>query len=207
MNDQSLGRANALLAAIASRVGVGEVLAGPPADAGRSAGIGDPLAVARAMRALLSRGRLEAAGDGYRLLDARPVEAGERGTVAPRERPGRPAARAAEDSSTVASYSEVGREAIDRLIDLGKEVATLRTEVRAAREEVRDARSARIEAEKRAETLLGRVHELESRAEMAEVNLRTLLAASRGSGKDGPVASREMEAILGVLKGDTENAS
>jgi hypothetical protein len=35
---------------------------------------------------------------------------------------------------------------------------------------------------------------------MAESNLRTLLAAARGAGRDQPVGDTEMEAILGVLK-------
>ena len=59
-------------------------------------------------------------------------------------------------------------------------------------------------AERRADTMTGRVRELEGRAEMAETNLRTLLATARGSGKDQPVATGEMEAILGVLKGEGE---
>jgi hypothetical protein len=41
---------------------------------------------------------------------------------------------------------------------------------------------------------------------MAEANLRTLLAAARGSGRDA-VGDTEMEAILGVLKGDQEAGS
>jgi hypothetical protein len=36
---------------------------------------------------------------------------------------------------------------------------------------------------------------------MAESNLRTLLAAAKGTGRDAPVGHNEMEAILGVLKG------
>jgi hypothetical protein len=36
---------------------------------------------------------------------------------------------------------------------------------------------------------------------MAESNLRTLLAAAKGTGRDAPVGQNEMEAILGVLKG------
>jgi hypothetical protein len=36
---------------------------------------------------------------------------------------------------------------------------------------------------------------------MAESNLRTLLAAAKGAGRDVPVGDTEMEAILGVLKG------
>lgn len=223
MNDESLRRANALLGAMAQQIAVGEVWTGSPADLGRSAGIDDALAVARAMRALRSRGRLEQVGDGYRLLDGKPVEVGERGTVPPVERTARPvgprsrrpsADAGPTDPGTGLSYDAIGREVVDRLIDLGKEVATLRAEVRGAKEEVRDARAARIEAERRSEAFAARVRELESRAEMAEVNLRTLLASARGGGRDGgPVATSEMEAILGVLKGGagsgapTEHAS
>lgn len=203
MNDESLGRANALLAAVAEQVSVGEVWSGVPSDLGRSSGIDDPLAVARAMRALLSRGRLQAVGDGYRLVEARPIEAGEKGTNPPRKRAPRTlrstSAPVGEGDPT---YSDLGRQAIERLIELGNEVATLRAEVRGAREEVRTSRAARIEAEQRSEGFASRVRELEARAEMAEVNLRTLLAAARNPGKDGPVATNEMEAILGVLKGE-----
>jgi hypothetical protein len=210
MNDESLRRANALLEAIAQHVAIGEVWSGSPADLGRSAGIDDALAVARAMRALRSRGRLEQVGDGYRLLELKPVEVGERGTVPPVERPTRAAGprprptadEGPTDPGTGLSYATIGREVVDRLIDLGKEVATLRAELRGSKEEARDARAARIEAEQRSEAFAARVRELEGRAEMAEVNLRTLLASARGGGRDGgPVATSEMEAILGVLKG------
>ena len=44
--------------------------------------------------------------------------------------------------------------------------------------------------------------ELEARAEMAETNLRTLLAAAKGTGRDATLGDTEMEAILGVLKGE-----
>jgi DNA-directed RNA polymerase sigma subunit (sigma70/sigma32) len=101
------------------------------------------------------------------------------------------------------AYSDIGREAVERLVELGREVATLRGALRTAREEVRVAREARDEAERRSSGLSSRVKELEARAEMAESNLRTLLAAARGSGRDAPVGDTEMEAILGVLKGAT----
>jgi hypothetical protein len=93
-----------------------------------------------------------------------------------------------------------GSWAIDRLDELGKEVASLRAGLRTARDESREAREARDDAERRARTLAERVRELEGRAEMAESNLRTLLAAARGAGRDH-VGDTEMEAILGVLKG------
>ena len=156
MNDESLRRANALLAAMARQVAVGDIWSGAPSDLGRSAGIDDALAVARAMRALRSRGRLEQVGDGYRLLDGKPVEVGERGTIPPVERPARHAGPRAgraktdegpTDPATGLSYAAIGREVVDRLIDLGKEVATLRAEMRGAKEEVRDALASRLEAE------------------------------------------------------------
>lgn len=203
MNDESLSRANALLAAMAAQVPIGDVWSGAPADLGRTAGIQDPLAVARAMRALLSRGRLESVGDGYRVIDQRPVEAGEKGTTPPRERRARsPKSEGSTRRDGATTYSDLGRQTIDRLIELATEVASLRSEIRGAREEVRTARVARIEAEQRSEGFAARVRELEARADMAEGNLRTLLAAARNPGKDGPVATNEMEAILGVLKGE-----
>ena len=48
--------------------------------------------------------------------------------------------------------------------------------------------------------------ELEARAEMAETNLRTLLAAAKGTGRDATLGDTEMEAILGVLKGEPGEA-
>ncbi|HEU4355860.1 MAG TPA: hypothetical protein VFT27_09765, partial [Actinomycetota bacterium] len=146
----------------------------------------------------------EAEGGRYRLLDASPIQPGEKEQV---PRPRRAKAKSARRGSREAvghpgrpTYSEVGREAIDRLVELGKEVASLRAGLRTARDEAREAREARDDAERRARTLAERVRELEGRAEMAESNLRTLLAAARGAGRDH-VGDTEMEAILGVLKG------
>jgi hypothetical protein len=62
-----------------------------------------------------------------------------------------------------------------------------------------------VEAEQRAERLATRVRDLEGRAEMAESNLRALLATAKGAGREPRTAAMgdsEMEAILGVLKGD-----
>jgi chromosome segregation ATPase len=100
-------------------------------------------------------------------------------------------------------YSDFGRAVVDRVIDLGKEVSQLRASVRTSREEVRDAHAGRDDAERRARTLAERIKELETRAEMAESNLRTLLASARGQKRpDATIGDSEMEAILGVLKGD-----
>lgn len=203
MNEQSLNRANAFLAAVAERVQPGGALAGSPGEIGRLAGLPDPLAAARAVRALLARRRLEVSDGKYILLDSRPLEPGEPESIprpprrkrAPREgrarrpsEPGRP------------TYSEVGRVAIDRLIELGRELGQLRGTVRAAREEVRSAREARDEAERRAQAVGARVRDLEAKLEMAENNLRTILAAARGAPRSDTVGDAEMEAILGILR-------
>ena len=63
-------RPSGMLAAIASRIAVGATFTGSPSDVGREVGIDDPLAVARAMRALLSRGRLQVGDGGYVLSAA-----------------------------------------------------------------------------------------------------------------------------------------
>ena len=210
MNPQSLDRANAFLAAVAARTEVGEVLPGTPADIGHELAFPDALSTARAVRALIARRRLEPADGSYRLLDARPVDAGEREVLGRRPRkPREPATTAAgraagsSSSSSTPMYSDVGRAAVDRLVELGREVAALRASLRAAREEARASREARVGAEQRAEVLGAKVRELDARAEMAEANLRTLLASVRGreAQRDAPVGDSEMEAILGVLKG------
>jgi uncharacterized membrane protein YccC len=142
-----------------------------------------------------------------RLLDTRPLEPGERESVGrrprrkavPREAPSAAAGEAA-------AYSDLGRAVADKLIELGRENAELRAEVRQLREETRDAKAARDDAERRARSIGERSRELEHRAEMAEANLRSLLAAARtGQGSpakaaDAPVGDAEMEAILGVLR-------
>ena len=202
MNQESLDRANAFLSAIAARIPPGGLLETTPTQLGRDIGVEEPLAAARAVRALLARKRLEAEGGRYRLLDATPIQPDEkeqvprphRAKVKPRRAPRR------EPSSGRPTYSEVGREAIDRLVELGKEVASLRAGLRTARDEARESREGREEAERRARALGEKVRELEGRAEMAESNLRTLLAAAKGAGRDH-VGDSEMEVILGVLKG------
>lgn len=209
MNQESLDRANAFLAAIAVRVPPGELLEATPAQIGRDVGLPEPLAAARAVRALLARRRLEIIDGKYRLLDARPIEPGEREQVSRPRRP-KPEKRPRAERPGAPSrptYSEVGHEAIDRLIELGREVATLRGSLKSAREEARESREARDDAERRAEAMADRVRQLEARAEMAESNLRTLLAAARGSGREVPMGDGEMEAILGVLKGGPEEVS
>ncbi|HEX6400382.1 MAG TPA: hypothetical protein VF108_07970 [Actinomycetota bacterium] len=204
MNEQSLERVNAFLAAVAARTERGQLLEATPAELGRELGFPDPLSIARAVRALVARQRLEPAGGSYRLLDDSPVAAGERETV---ERKTRRSARRTEEPAGTKrgglAYSDIGRATVDRLVDLGQEVSQLRAQLKTAREEARENREARVEAERRARTLAERARELEHRVEMAESNLRTLLASARATGMhpDQRLADSEMEAILGVLKG------
>jgi chromosome segregation ATPase len=210
VNQESLQRANAFLAAVAGRASTGELVDLSPAELGREIGVDEPLAAARAVRALLARRRLETVDGRYRLLDPRPIEPGEREQV---PRPRRPRQRSAAKTDRAAepggrkrtAYSDIGREAVERLVELGREVGTLRGGLRTAREEAREAQARRDDAERRASTLGARVKELEARVEMAESNLRTLLAAAKGVGRDAPVGDTEMEAILGVLKGGAES--
>ena len=207
MNEQSLQRVNAFLAAASQRTEVGEVLDVTPAEIGRELGFPDALSTARAVRALIARKRLEPAQGSYRLLDARPVDASEKEAVGRKPRKTR-ATQAARGSASGrvpsggAAYSDFGRAMVDRLVELGREVAELRTHLRTAREESRGARQDRDEAEARARSLAEKSRELEARAEMAESNLRTLLATVRtkDTPRDAPVSDSEMEAILGVLK-------
>src|SRR4029453_1338573 len=102
MNDESLQRANAFLAAVSERVAVGEVLTDTPAEIGRALGMPDALSTARAGRALIARRRVEPANGSYRLLDARPVDAGEKESIGRRPRRARGAARSAGDGAAAA---------------------------------------------------------------------------------------------------------
>ena len=202
VNEESLRRANAFLAAVAEKVQPGQSLNVTPADIGKTIGLPDPLAAARAVRALLARRRLEVADGAYRLVDPRPLQPGEPEAVprAPRRKRQAAARRTSEPGRL--SYSEVGKSAIDRLIELGREVGTLRGSLRTAREEARQAREAKDEAERQAQSMVSRLRDLEAKLEMAEANLRTILTAARGSGpRADSVGDAEMDAILAVLKG------
>ncbi len=208
MNEQSLDRVNAFLAEAARRTAVGDVMAVTPAEIGRELGFPDALSTARAVRALIARRRLEPAQGSYRLLDSRPVEAGEKESLGrrPRTTRQRPSSTTRAEPGT-ARYSDFGRAVVDRLVEVGREAAEMRAALRSAREEAREARQDRDEAESRARSLSEKVRELEARAEMAESNLRTVLATVRSKNAEDPardagVSDSEMEAILGVLKGD-----
>jgi chromosome segregation ATPase len=133
------------------------------------------------------------------------VAAGERETI---ERASRRSRKLKEEPGpgrrTDLAYSDLGRATVDRLVELGQEVSHLRAQLKTSREEVRENRELRTEAEQRARTLAERARELENRVEMAESNLRTLLASARATGMhpDQKLPDSEMEAILGVLKGN-----
>src|SRR3990172_1273419 len=87
MNEQSLQRVNAFLAAVAAKTETGAVLDVTPAELGRDLGFPDPLSTARAVRALIARKRLEPAMGSYRLLDPAPVGADEKEAISrPRRR-------------------------------------------------------------------------------------------------------------------------
>ena len=121
----------------------------------------------------------------YKLLDPKPIEPGEPESIprAPRrKRSGSagPRSRAAGGQRSGPTYSEVGRTAVDKLIELGREVGTLRGTLRTLREEAREAREAKDEAERRSASQAARIRDLEGRVEMAESNLRTILTAARG---------------------------
>ena len=68
------------------------------------------------------------------------------------------------------------------------------------RRDAKDNKAARIEAEQRASRLFERVKELETKLDMAEANLRTVLAAARGRGATAAPTDNEMEALLRILK-------
>jgi hypothetical protein len=210
VNEQSLERVNSFLAAVAARTQTGELLEATPAELGRELGFPDPLSIARAVRALVARRRLEPAAGSYRLLDATPVAAGERETIERKARRARkPEAEGPPARRGGLAYSDMGRATVDRLVELGQEVSQLRAQLRTSREEARENRDLRAEAERRARTLAERNRELEHRVDMAESNLRTLLASARATGMhpDQRLPDSEMEAILGVLKGNNGEAA
>lgn len=163
----------------------------------------NPLAVARAIRALAARKRLEVEDGRYRLVDPRPLEPGEPESVprAPRKRKARKASRAEPgDRDRRLTYADMGRAVVDRIIDLGREAGEAVAAAEHLRREAKENKAARIEADQRASRLFERVKELETKLDMAEANLRTVLAAARGRGAAAGPSNNEMEALLRILK-------
>ena len=211
LNEQSLQAANAFLRVASTTTETGDFLSRSPADIGREAGLPNPLAVARAVRALAARRRLEAEDGRYKLLEARPLEPGEPESV-PRARRRRKARRraGARDGEPTGerkpTYADLGRAVLERVIELGREVGEATASVETLRREAKEHKATRIEAEQRASRLFERVKELEHKLEMAEGNLRTVLAAARGRGAAAAPTNNEMEALLRILKSPSEAA-
>jgi hypothetical protein len=207
MNEQSLQAANDFLRVASATTQAGDLLDRPPTEIGKEAGLPNPLAVARAVRALAARRRLAAEDGKYRLLDARPLEADEPESVprAPRRRKGRKRAATAKPEAAPSTdrrptWADLGRAVVDRIIELGRESGEATAAADHLRRELKDNRAARIEAEQRASRLFERSKELEHKLEMAEANLRTVLAAARGRGATAGPSDNEMEALLRILK-------
>ena len=89
---------------------------------------------------------------------------------------------------------------VDRIIELGRDTGDAVASTEVLRHEAKENKAARIEAEARARRLFERVKELEHKLEMAEGNLRTVLAAARGRGATAAPSDNEMEALLKILK-------
>jgi hypothetical protein len=77
------------------------------------------------------------------------------------------------------SYATLGRESVSRLLELSEEAERLRVASEAAAEKAKASWERQQEAEQRAISAGEKVHDLETRAEMAEANLRSVLAALR----------------------------
>ena len=98
------------------------------------------------------------------------------------------------------SYADLGRAILDRVIELGRDAGEAVASAEHLRKELKENKAARIEAEQRASRLFERMKELEHKLEMAEGNLRTVLAAARGRGATAAPTNNEMEALLRILK-------
>jgi len=160
--------------------------------------------VARAVRALAARRRLEAVEGKYRLLDSRPLDPGEPESVPRTPRRRKTRRRATRSDAPQAdrrpTYADLGRALVDRIVELGREAGEAVASSENLRHDAKENRAARIEAEQRARRLFERVKELEHKLEMAEANLRTVLAAARGRGATAAPSDNEMEALLKILK-------
>lgn len=157
------------------------------------------------MRALMARGRIAQEGDRYRLLDARPVQPGERATVRRPIRRRRPTAPEPGSDGDRPTYEGLGRTVIDRLVELSAEVSELRTaldrarsEADAARREAMDVTRRATEDRRRAETREDELTTLRRRLDMTEANLRTMVEAARNR-PAAPLEDADAQAILDIL--------
>ncbi|MCA1726427.1 MAG: hypothetical protein LC722_01860 [Actinobacteria bacterium] len=201
MNPQSLEQANAVLAVAAEQTGTGEVIGAPLAELARAVGLPSPLSLARAVRALVSRGRIASEDGEYRLLDPRPLELGEKVSVAPRRgRRTRATREAGPGDDGLPTYADLGRALVDRLIELARETAAI-SELTDVRRELREERSARVRAEDRATELHARARDLEAKLDMAEENLRRVIGVVRQQTTSAKPADPEAQALLAILRG------
>jgi hypothetical protein len=202
MNEQSLKESNAMLEAAVAGGEVGELISVSPADLADQASITNRLSAARAVRALMARGRIERDGDGYRLLDSRPLEPGEPASVRRPIRRRRGAERAEKGPPT---YDQVGRLVIERLIELSAETAELRTSLERARSEAEAARREAMDVtrsasadRRRTQLLEDEIATLKKRLEMTESNLRTVVQAAKDR-PASPLDDGDAKAILDIL--------
>jgi hypothetical protein len=202
MNEQSLKESNAILEAAVARAEVGALIPVSPADLADQASITNRLSAARAVRALMARGRIERDGDGYRLLDSRPLEPGEPASV---RRPIRRRQEAERGGKGPPTYDQVGRLVIERLIELSAETAELRTSLERARSESEAARREAMEVtrsassdRRRAQLLEDEMATLKKRLEMTESNLRTVVQAAKDR-PASPLDDGDAKAILDIL--------
>lgn len=207
VNEQSLHESNSLLAAAADQTEVGQLIPSSPAELARRSGIDNRLSVARAVRALIARGRIAQEDGGYRLVDSRPLVPGEPATV---HRPTRRRRRQAASESSAQpagppTYEDLGRTLIDRLIELSAEVAELRAGLERARGEAEAARREAVEVRReaagdrrRAEQLEDEASALRKRLEMTESNLRTVVEAAKNR-PSAPLEDTDARAILDIL--------
>lgn len=213
MNEQSLRESNALLAAAGSRTEVGGLIPASPAELASESGMENRLSTARAVRALISRGRIAQEGDGYRLLDARPLQPGEPATVRrPIRRRRRQEPGPFQRQGGPPTYEQLGRAVIERLIELSAESAELRAaldrargEAEAARHEAVDVTRRSAEDRRRVQTLEEEANALKRRLEMTESNLRTVVEAAKDR-PASPLEDTDSKAILDILsqKGASE---
>jgi hypothetical protein len=207
VNENSLLESNALLAAAEARTEIGGMIPATPAVLAGESGIRDRLSVARAMRALMARGRIVQEGDRYRLLDARPLQQGEPASVRrPARRRRRPAApQEPSPRGDRPTYDELGRTVVERLVELSAEASELRTalerarsESDVARREAMDVTRRAAEDRRRAVSLEDEVTTLRRRLEMTEANLRTMVEAARNR-PAAPLEDSDAQTILDIL--------
>lgn len=203
MNEQSLKESNAILEAASGRAQVGAMIPVPPGDLAQQANVLNRLSAARAFRALMARGRIERQGEGYRLLDTRPLQPGERGTV--RRSPSRRKKKRDGEDDALPTYEQVGRVIIERLIEASAEASELRvaldrsgTEATSARKEAMEMNRAASADRRRVEGLEDEIRTLKKRLEMTESNLRKLVEVAKRR-PASPLDDGDAKAIMDIL--------